>query len=180
MNPPPDDAPTATPPAVELSGIWKRFPGVVANAGANLTVRTGTVHAVLGENGAGKSTLMNVLSGVYRPDEGEVRIDGVVHHFRSPSDALAAGVGMVHQEFRLVPSFTVAENVVLGAAERIVRRQAVESAVGELAERFGQETPGFGAGRVISPPTLTGPSPGPVKPNRRTHITHFHLNASGN
>jgi simple sugar transport system ATP-binding protein len=140
MNPPPDDAPTATPPAVELSGIWKRFPGVVANAGAHLKVRTGTVHAVLGENGAGKSTLMNVLSGVYRPDEGEVRIDGVVHHFRSPSDALAAGVGMVHQEFRLVPSFTVAENVVLGAAERIVRRQAVESAVGELAERFGLAT----------------------------------------
>ena len=140
MSPAPGDAPATAAPAVELRGVWKRFPGVVANAGAHLTVRAGTVHAVLGENGAGKSTLMNVLSGVYRPDEGEVRIDGVARHFRSPADALAAGVGMVHQEFRLVPSFTVAENVVLGAAERIVRRQAVESAVAELAERFGLAT----------------------------------------
>ena len=102
-------APSVELPAVELRDIWKRFPGVVANAGASLRVRRGSVHAVLGENGAGKSTLMNVLSGVYRPDEGEVRIDGVAHHFRTPADALAAGVGMVHQEFRLVPSFTVAE-----------------------------------------------------------------------
>ena len=140
MSPAPGDAPATAVPAVELRGVWKRFPGVVANAGAHLTVWAGTVHAVLGENGAGKSTLMNVLSGVYRPDEGEVRIDGVARHFRSPADALAAGVGMVHQEFRLVPSFTVAENVVLGAAERIVRRQAVESAVAELAERFGLAT----------------------------------------
>ena len=127
-------------PAVELRDIWKRFPGVVANAGAHLRVRRGSVHAVLGENGAGKSTLMNVLSGVYRPDEGDVRIDGMAYHFRTPADALAAGVGMVHQEFRLVPSFTVAENVVLGACERIVRRSAVESAVGALAERFGLAT----------------------------------------
>ena len=127
-------------PAVELLDVWKRFPGVVANAGAHLRVRRGSVHAVLGENGAGKSTLMNVLSGVYRPDEGEVRIDGTPHHFRTPADALAAGVGMVHQEFRLVPSFTVAENVVLGACDRIVRRSAVESAVGALADRFGLAT----------------------------------------
>ena len=74
MNPPPDDAPTATPPAVELSGIWKRFPGVVANAGANLTVRTGTVHAVLGENGAGKSTLLAVLHSDLAPDAGTVDV----------------------------------------------------------------------------------------------------------
>jgi len=133
-------APAGEPPAVELLDVWKRFPGVVANAGAHLRVHRGSVHAVLGENGAGKSTLMNVLSGVYRPDEGEVRIDGVAHHFRTPADALAAGVGMVHQEFRLVPSFTVAENVVLGACNRIVRRAAVESAVGALAERFGLAT----------------------------------------
>ena len=105
--------------AVELVDIWKRFPGVVANAGANLRVERGTVHAVLGENGAGKSTLMNVLSGVYRPDEGEVRLDGTPQRFHTPADALAAGIGMVHQEFRLVPSFTVAENVVLGSAERV-------------------------------------------------------------
>ena len=107
-----DTLPAAT--AVELSGIWKRFPGVVANAGASLSVSRGSIHAVLGENGAGKSTLMNVLAGVYRPDEGEVRVEGVEHRFRTPADALASGIGMVHQEFRLVPSFTVAENVVLG------------------------------------------------------------------
>ena len=76
----------------------------------------------------------------FLPDEGDVRIDGMAYHFRTPADALAAGVGMVHQEFRLVPSFTVAENVVLGACERIVRRSAVESAVGALAERFGLAT----------------------------------------
>jgi len=126
--------------AVELVDIWKRFPGVVANAGAHLRIDRGTVHAVLGENGAGKSTLMNVLSGVYRPDEGEVRLDGVLHRFHTPADALAAGIGMVHQEFRLVPSFTVAENVVLGAAERILRRQEVEARVDELARRFGLAT----------------------------------------
>ena len=136
----PVDATTGNPPAVEMLDVWKRFPGVVANAGANLRVRRGSVHAVLGENGAGKSTLMNVLSGVYRPDEGEVRIDGTPHHFRTPAAALDAGVGMVHQEFRLVPSFTVAENVVLGACDRIVRRSAVESAVGALADRFGLAT----------------------------------------
>ena len=100
-------------PAVELDGIWKRFPGVVANAGAGLTVRPGTVHAVLGENGAGKTTLMNCLAGVYRPDEGHIRLDGQEIRFSAPSDALSAGIGMVHQEFRLVPTFTVAENLSL-------------------------------------------------------------------
>ena len=82
-----DSVPTATAmvPAVALTGIWKRFPGVVANAGAHLTVGTGTIHAVLGENGAGKSTLMNVLAGVYRPDEGEVRVHGQPCRFRTVS-----------------------------------------------------------------------------------------------
>ena len=127
----------SNPFAVDLSNIWKRFPGVVANAGASLQVKKGTIHAVLGENGAGKSTLMNVLAGMYRPDEGEIRIDGSQHWFRSPSDALAAGIGMVHQEFKLVPSFTVAENIVLGAAERIIRKGSIESQVEELAKQFG-------------------------------------------
>ena len=126
-----------TTPAVELDGIWKRFPGVIANSGANLTVRPGTVHAVLGENGAGKTTLMNCLAGVYRPDEGTIRIDGQEVRFSSPADAIAAGVGMVHQEFRLVPTFTVAENVVLGAAPRIVNRARIDGEVAALAERFG-------------------------------------------
>ncbi len=126
--------------AVELEGIWKRFPGVVANAGANLAVRPGSVHAVLGENGAGKTTLMNVLAGVYRADEGTVKVDGTIRHFASPADAIAAGVGMVHQEFRLIPTFTVAENVALGAAPRILSRRAIEGEVAELAERFGLAT----------------------------------------
>ena len=124
-------------PAVALTGIWKRFPGVVANAGAHLTVSSGTIHAVLGENGAGKSTLMNVLAGVYRPDEGEVRVHGRPCRFRNPADALDAGIGMVHQEFRLVPSFTVAENVVLGAAPPLLRRTAFEAEVASTAARFG-------------------------------------------
>lgn len=91
--------------SVELAGIWKTFPGVVANAGVDLAVRRGSIHALLGENGAGKSTLMNILAGVYRPDSGELRIQGLQHQFRNPADALSAGVGMVHQEFRLIPLF---------------------------------------------------------------------------
>jgi len=128
---------SSTPFAVDLTDIWKRFPGVIANAGATLQVKKGTIHAVLGENGAGKSTLMNVLAGMYRPDGGEIRINGTQSWFRSPSDALAAGIGMVHQEFRLVPSFTVAENVVLGASERILRRSSIEKQVENLAHQFG-------------------------------------------
>ena len=126
-----------SPLAIELVDVWKRFPGVVANAGANLSVKKGTIHAVLGENGAGKSTLMNILSGVYRPDEGQVLINGEQHWFHSPSDALASGIGMVHQEFRLVPSFTVAENIVLGASEKIIRRSLIEKEVEQIAQQFG-------------------------------------------
>ncbi len=123
--------------AVVLADIWKRFPGVVANAGANLRVGAGSIHAVLGENGAGKSTLMNVLAGIYRADEGTIEVSGIPRVFSSPADAIAAGVGMVHQEFRLVQTFTVAENVVLGAAPRILDRRHTETEVAELAERFG-------------------------------------------
>ena len=123
-------------PAIELSNVWKSFPGVIANAGVKLRVESGTIHALLGENGAGKSTLMNVLAGVYRPDQGELKIHGHLHQFRNPSDALAAGIGMVHQEFRLIPSFSVAENVVLGSASSVLRTRQVQSEVAELAERF--------------------------------------------
>lgn len=126
--------------AVELDNIWKRFPGVIANAGAELRIETGSVHAVLGENGAGKTTLMNVLAGVYRPDDGTVRLAGDEVNFVGPADAIAAGIGMVHQEFRLIPTFTVAENVALGASERILSRSKIEREVAELAERFGLAT----------------------------------------
>jgi simple sugar transport system ATP-binding protein len=99
---------------LELRGITKRFPGVVANDNVNLALNTGEVLSLIGENGAGKSTLMSVLYGMYKPDEGEIVIDGETRVFTSPADAIAAGIGMVHQHFMLVPVFTVAENVVLG------------------------------------------------------------------
>jgi simple sugar transport system ATP-binding protein len=99
---------------VELRGITKRFGEVVANSGVDLTIRAGEVLGLLGENGAGKSTLMNVLCGLYRPNEGEILIDGKPVSFRGPGDSIRAGIGMVHQHFMLVPVFTVAENVVLG------------------------------------------------------------------
>jgi simple sugar transport system ATP-binding protein len=99
---------------LELRGITKRFPGVIANDNVNLSLNTGEVLSLIGENGAGKSTLMSVLYGMYKPDEGEIVIDGTPLVFTSPADAIAAGIGMVHQHFMLVPVFTVAENVVLG------------------------------------------------------------------
>src|SRR5688500_2973860 len=99
---------------VELRGITKRFPGIVATRDVDLSVRSGEVHALLGENGAGKSTLMNVMFGLYRPTEGEIIVEGTPATFDSPTDAIAAGIGMVHQHFMLVPVFTVAENVILG------------------------------------------------------------------
>jgi general nucleoside transport system ATP-binding protein len=99
---------------LELRGITKRFGALLANDHIDLTVEPGEIHALLGENGAGKSTLMNILYGLITPDEGEVRIDGKPVSFTRPKDAIAAGIGMVHQHFMLVPVFTVAENVVLG------------------------------------------------------------------
>jgi ABC-type uncharacterized transport system ATPase subunit len=101
--------------AVELVGITKRFPGVVANDDIHLTVRAGTVHAIVGENGAGKSTLMKILYGMQRPDEGTITVDGSAAAMHSPSDAIARGVGMVHQHFMLADNFTVLENVILGS-----------------------------------------------------------------
>ncbi len=102
-------------PAIELQGITKRFPGVVANDHVDLTVAHGEIHAICGENGAGKSTLMKILYGMQEPDEGVMRVDGEEVHFRSPADAIARGIGMVHQHFMLADQLTVLENVVLGA-----------------------------------------------------------------
>jgi len=125
---------------VELRGITKRFPGVVANEDVTLTFEPGQVHALLGENGAGKSTLMNVLFGLYRPEEGEVLVDGEPVAFNGPREAIAAGIGMVHQHFKLVPVFTVTENVVLGAepASRLgfLDRKAARARVAELSDRY--------------------------------------------
>lgn len=103
--------------AVELHGITKRFPGVVANKDIDITVRKGTIHAIVGENGAGKSTLMKILYGVQAPDEGTIAIDGKEVKFSAPGDAIAVGIGMVFQHFKLADNFTVLENVVLGAED---------------------------------------------------------------
>src|SRR3954466_15198127 len=109
-------------PAVELRGITKRFPGVVANDDVDFEASPGEVHALLGENGAGKSTLSNILTGLYRQDEGEILVYGEPTHFASPSDAIDAGIGMLHQHFRLVPTFTVAENIILGEHREEARK----------------------------------------------------------
>ncbi len=126
---------------LELRGITKRFPGVVANDDVNLTVREGEVLALLGENGAGKSTLMNILYGLYRADEGEILIDGEPVRFHSPRDAIKAGIGMVHQHFMLVPNFTVADNVILGVEPTMsfgrLDRSRARQRVTELSRDFG-------------------------------------------
>jgi ABC-type uncharacterized transport system ATPase subunit len=129
------------PAAVALRGITKRFPGVVANDGVDFEADEGEVHALLGENGAGKSTLSNILTGLYRPDEGEVWLHGRRVSFGSPRDALDAGVCMVHQHFRLVAPFTVAENVILGdhrgeGRKLVVNPRKIERRVAELGSRY--------------------------------------------
>ena len=126
---------------LELRNITKRFPGVLANDRVDLTVGQGEVVALLGENGAGKSTLMNILYGLYSADEGEILIDGEPLTLGSPNESIAAGIGMVHQHFMLVPVFTVAENVILGNETtgrfgRIRGRQA-EAAVRSISEEYG-------------------------------------------
>jgi general nucleoside transport system ATP-binding protein len=124
-----------------MRGITKRFPGVVANEQVDFEAMQGEIHALLGENGAGKSTLSNILTGLYRPDEGEILVNGQPVAFHSPRDAIAAGIGMVHQHFRLAASFTVAENLVLGhrdAADRgiLLEPRVIEGRVRELAGRY--------------------------------------------
>ena len=109
------------PLAVEMRGITKKFPGVLANDSVNLEIRAGEIHALLGENGAGKSTLMNTLAGLYQPEAGEIWLHGKEVTIRSPNDAIRLGVGMVHQHFKLVETQTVAENVILGLKEPAFR-----------------------------------------------------------
>jgi simple sugar transport system ATP-binding protein len=134
-----EDEATA-PPAVELTGITKRFPGVVANSDVNITVRPGTVHALVGENGAGKSTLMKILYGMQHPDEGTITVDGRAVTFHSPADAIKVGIGMVHQHFMLADNLTVLENVVRGAEPRSgvgLDFGAARRKIRELSDAYG-------------------------------------------
>ncbi len=129
-------------PIVELHNITKRFPGgVLANDRVSLDLRQGEILGLLGENGAGKTTLMNILYGLYRPDEGEIRLRGAPVHFHSPHDAIAHGLGMVHQHFMLVPKFTVAENLMLGQpsprAPLLADRRAVAQRILDLSAQYG-------------------------------------------
>ena len=127
-------------PVLELRGITKRFPGVLANDQIDLTLEEGEILALLGENGAGKTTLMNILYGLYQPDQGEIIVRGKKVAVQSPSDAIAAGVGMVHQHFMLIPVFTVTENVMLGEeATRlggVLNRQEAATRIRQISEQY--------------------------------------------
>ena len=126
---------------LELQGITKRFGALVANDSIDLVVESGEIHSLLGENGAGKSTLMNVLYGLYQADEGQILLDGKVAKFSGPGDAMAAGIGMVHQHFMLIPVFTVAENVALGHESTnklgVLDLDAARALVRKISDRFG-------------------------------------------
>ncbi|HMN61970.1 MAG TPA: ATP-binding cassette domain-containing protein, partial [Anaerolinea sp.] len=124
---------------VSMRGIVKRFPGVFANDHVDFDLRRGEIHALLGENGAGKSTLMNILAGLYHPDAGTILVNGQPVSFSSPRDAIAAGIGMIHQHFMLVPSQTVTENILLGLNNPRFRMNLTrfDREIAELGERFG-------------------------------------------
>lgn len=135
----PSPSPRGGAIALAARRVTKRFPGVVANSEVDFELREGEVHTLLGENGAGKSTLAALLCGLYQPDEGHIERGGRPVRLRSPREGLARGIGMVHQHFRLVERFTVAENVVLGdpAQPALLRRADIETRVAEIGERFG-------------------------------------------
>ena len=136
-----DGAPDSGAPVVlEMRGVTKRFGAVTANDDISLVLRRGEILGLLGENGAGKSTLMKILYGLYAPDEGEIFVDGERAEIRDPKDAVARGIGMVHQHFTLIPPLTVAENIVLGAEPRKGLSLNLEGAIWateELSERYG-------------------------------------------
>ena len=126
-------------PLVQMRGIVKKFPGVVASDHVNLDIYAGEIHALLGENGSGKSTIMSVLAGLYKPDAGEILIDGTPFAFGSPRDAIAAGVGMVHQHFKLVEPFTVAQNMQLGERQGsfLLSDAGIRTEIKNFEQRFG-------------------------------------------
>jgi simple sugar transport system ATP-binding protein len=129
------------PPILELRGITKQFPGVLANDDINLTLEKGEIHALLGENGAGKSTLMNILYGLYKPTKGEIFINGQKVEISGPMDAIRQGIGMVHQHFMLIPVLTVTENVMLGEetlrSGLLLDRKTVANRIREISQKYG-------------------------------------------
>ena len=130
----------AAPPVLEVRGITKRFPGVLANDNITLSLRKGEVLGLLGENGAGKSTLMNLIYGLYKPDQGEIRVNGQVVDIAGPKDAIQLGIGMVHQHFQLVDVLTVTENVMLGnetVSGPFLRRDRARREILELSQEYG-------------------------------------------
>ncbi len=128
-----------TTATVEMINITKCFPGVLANDNVSFSVKPGEIHALLGENGAGKSTLMSILTGLYRPDAGEIRINGQKVEFTSPKDAVAKGIGMVHQHFKLVKPFTVTENIILGLSglKQIYNLKVIDAKLLEFSREYG-------------------------------------------
>ncbi|MEO2104360.1 MAG: ATP-binding cassette domain-containing protein, partial [Actinomycetota bacterium] len=137
-------------PVLEVEGVTKRFPGVVANADVNFALHRGEIHCLLGENGAGKSTLMNVVFGLYQPSEGRILVNGEPQRFTSSRDAIAAGIGMVHQHFQLIPVLTVAENVILGV--ETTRRGQLD--LDTARERIAELSQAYGLG--VDPDALVG------------------------
>src|SRR5215470_3024646 len=130
-------------PVLEVRGITKRFPGILANDHINLELHKGKVLGLLGENGAGKSTLMNLIYGLYAPDEGEILVNGQVVHIKNPNDAIAVGIGMVHQHFQLVPILSVTDNIMLGneslSVGGFLNRRAARQLIMEISKQYGLE-----------------------------------------
>ena len=124
--------------AIQLIGINKSFGPVHANRDINLEVAKGTIHGIIGENGAGKSTLMSILYGFYQADSGEIKVDGKTASIKTPNDAIAVGIGMVHQHFMLVDNFTVLENIILGAEGEALLKSSIAKARSDL-ERLEHE-----------------------------------------
>lgn len=126
-------------PLISMLGITKKFPGVIANNKIDLELYPGEVHALLGENGSGKSTLMSILTGLYQPTEGKILVDGKETQFSSPADAISSGIGMVHQHFKLIESFTVAENIALSDTHGSFKLDMaqLEADIEELSSYYG-------------------------------------------
>jgi simple sugar transport system ATP-binding protein len=157
------------PTILELKSITKRFPGVLANDKISFSLEEGEIHGMLGENGAGKTTLMNILYGLYHPDEGEIFIHGKSVDIESSRDAINAGIGMVHQHFMLIPVFTVTENVMLGDEPTtfggILDRESTAARIRDISSTYGLEVD-IASGR----PTAGGNHQAPVPRSRNPHL----------